>query len=62
MQVRDVALGERHDAHAGEGETLEESGRVLLVTTESIERLGQDDVGSSVQRVAHQSLETGPEQ
>jgi hypothetical protein len=62
MQVRDVALGERDDAHAGERETLEESGGVLLVAAESIERFGQDNVESSVQRIAHQRLETGAKQ
>jgi hypothetical protein len=58
MQVRDVALSERDDVHAGEREALEESGRVLLVPAESVQGLGEYDVESSVQRVAHQCLET----
>ena len=62
VQVRDVALGERDDVHAGEGETLEESGCVLLVPAESVQRLREYDVESSVQRVAHQRLETGAKQ
>ena len=62
VQVRDVALGERDDVHAGEGETLEESGGVLLVPAESIERFGEDDVESLVQRVSHQRLESGTQQ
>ena len=37
VQVRDVALGERDNVHAGEGEALEETGRVFLVAAESIE-------------------------
>jgi hypothetical protein len=53
VQVRDVALGECHDVHAGEGETLEESGRVLLVAAESIERFGEDNVEALVQRIPH---------
>ena len=62
MQMRNVTLGERDDVHAGEGEALEESGCVLLVAAESIERIGQDDVESSVQRVPHQRLEAGAKQ
>jgi hypothetical protein len=62
MQMRDVALGERNDVDAGEGEALEKSGGVLLVAAESIERFGHDNVESSVQRVTHQCLETGPKQ
>jgi hypothetical protein len=62
MQVRDVAFGKRDDVDAGEGETLKEPGRVLLVAAESIERFGQDNVESSVQRLAHQRLETRAKQ
>jgi hypothetical protein len=36
MQVRDVALSERNDVDAGEGEALEESGGVLLVATANL--------------------------
>src|SRR5690606_36023728 len=62
VQMRDVALGERNDVHASEGKPLEQSGRVLLVPTESVQRLCEYDVESSVQRVAHQRLETGTKQ
>ena len=62
MQVRDVALGERDDVHAGERESLEEAGRVFLVAAESVQRLGEDDVESPVQRIAHQRLESGAQQ
>ena len=48
MQMRDVTLGERDDVHAGEGETLEESGSVLLIAAESIECFGEDNVESLV--------------
>src|SRR5207244_10512496 len=34
MQVCDLALGERHDAYAEKGQTLEEAGGVCLVTAE----------------------------
>jgi hypothetical protein len=46
VQVRDVALGERDDVDAGEGETLEETGRVFLVAAEAVQRFGEDDVTS----------------
>ena len=62
MQVRDVALGESDDVHAGEGEALEESCGVFLVPAESIQRFREDDVESPVQRVAHQRLESGAKQ
>lgn len=58
VQVRDVAFGEGDDAHAGERETLEEPGGVLLVTAESIERLGQYHVEFAPQRGGHQRLES----
>jgi hypothetical protein len=62
VQVRDVTLGERDDVDAGESETLEEACGVFLVAAESIERFGEDDVETCVQRVAHQCLEAGAEQ
>jgi len=55
--VRDIALGERHDAHAGEREPLEESCRVFLIPAESIQRLCEHDVEPLVQRISHQPLE-----
>ncbi|MGB2715414.1 MAG: hypothetical protein WBC51_14630 [Vicinamibacterales bacterium] len=62
VQVRDVALGQRDDVHAREGEALEQTGRVFLVAAESIERLGEDHIESTVQRIAHQRLETRSKQ
>ena len=62
MQVRDVALGERDDVHAGESETLEETRGVFLVPTETVQRLREHNVESSVQRIAHQRLEAGAKQ
>jgi hypothetical protein len=62
MQVRDIPFRERDNVHAGEGETLEESGRVLLVPAESVQRLCEDDIESPVQRIAHQRLEAGAKQ
>src|SRR5688572_30063359 len=53
MQVRDVTLGERDDVDVSEGKTLEESGGVFLIPTESIERFGEDNVESPVQRITH---------
>ena len=57
-----ISPSERDDVHAGEGETLEESGRVLLVPAESIECFGHDNVEPSVQRVTHERLEAGAKQ
>jgi hypothetical protein len=62
VEVGDVALCERDDVHAGEGETLEESGRVFLVSAEAIQCLGEHDVKSPVQSIAHQRLESGTKQ
>ena len=62
MQVRDVALSERDDVHAGEREALEQSCGVLLVSAESIQRLREHHVESLVQRVSHHRLEAGTKQ
>jgi hypothetical protein len=56
MQVRDVAFGQRHDAHAGEREPLEQARRVFLIAAEPVERFGQDDVELVPQRLAHETL------
>jgi hypothetical protein len=62
VRVGDVALSERDDVHAGEGEALEESGRVFLVATEAVQRLCEHDVKAMVQGIAHQRLESGAQQ
>ena len=62
VQVRDVALGERDDVDAGEGEALEEAGRVFLVAAEAVQRLGEHDVEPAVERIAHQRLESRAQQ
>jgi hypothetical protein len=62
VQVRDVSSGEGDDIHAGEGEALEESGGVLLIPAEPVQRLREYDVKSPVQRVPHQRLEAGAKQ
>ncbi len=62
VQVRDVALGERDDVDAGKGQSLEEAGGVFLVAAEPVQRLGEDDIESAIQRIAHQRLETRAEQ
>ena len=56
VQVRDVALGKRHDVDAGECQTFEEAGRVFLVAAEAVQRLGEHDMESAVQRITHQRL------
>ncbi len=62
VQVRDVALGERHDVHAGEGEALEQSRSVFLVAAEAVQRFSQYHIESTVQCIAHQRLETRAQQ
>ena len=59
MEVCDVALGERDDVHAGEGEALEETRGVFLVPTETVQRLREHNVEPSIQRITHQRLEAG---
>ena len=55
VQMRDVTLGERDDVHADEGETFEKPGSILLIAAESIQRFGEDNVESPVQRVTRQA-------
>ena len=62
VQVRDVALGERDDVHAGEGEALEETRGVFLVPTETVQRFREDNVEPSIQRIPHQRLKAGAKQ
>jgi hypothetical protein len=62
VQVRDVALGESNDADAGEGETLEQTGSVFLVTAKAIQRFREDDIETPIERVAHQRLKAGTQE
>jgi hypothetical protein len=62
VQVGDVAFGDRDDVDAGKRQSLEQGCGVLLIATESVKRLGQDDVESPVQRIAHQCLESRAQQ
>jgi hypothetical protein len=61
VQVGDVAFGDRDDVDAGKRQSLEEASGVFLVAAESIQRLGQDDIESAVEGIAHQRLETSAE-
>lgn len=61
VEVRDVALRQRHDVHAGECQTFEQTGGVFLVAAESIQRLGEDYVETPVERIPHQRLESRAE-
>jgi hypothetical protein len=54
VEVRYVAFRKRHDVHAGECEPLEQAGRVFLVAAEAVQRLGEDDIESPIQRIPHQ--------
>ena len=38
MQLADLALGHRHQPHAGEGQLLEQAGHVLLVAAQPVQR------------------------
>jgi hypothetical protein len=62
VQVRDVALSQRDDVDAGDGEALEEACCVFLVPAKTVQSLREYDVKSPVQRVTHQSLESGAKQ
>jgi hypothetical protein len=42
--MADLALSQRDDPHADEGEPLVDRGCVLLIAAEAIERFGDDDV------------------
>ena len=44
------------------GEALEEAGRVFLIAAEAVQRLGEHDIESTVQRIAHQRLEARAQQ
>jgi hypothetical protein len=61
VQVRDVAFGDCDDVYASERQSLKQAGGVFLVAAESIQRLGQDDIESPVESIAHQRLETRAE-
>ncbi|HWI16259.1 MAG TPA: hypothetical protein VNT81_00825 [Vicinamibacterales bacterium] len=56
--MRDLAFSQRHDPNAEKCQSLEEAGCVFLVTAESIERLGNDNVEFAIEGTAHQRLET----
>ena len=62
VEVCDVALGQGDDVHAGEGEALEESGRVFLVTAEAIQRFCEHDIEPTIECVAHQRLKSGTQE
>ena len=62
VEVRDVALGEHHDVHAGERQALEQAGGVFLVTAEAVQCFGQDDVDLAAQGVGHHRLEARPQE
>ena len=62
MEVRDFAFSKSHDTDTKEGQTLEEAGSVFLISTEAVERLGEDDIELALERTAHQRLKTRPQQ
>ena len=60
VQLVDLALGQRHQFDAGEGEVLEQGGDVLLVAGEPVEGLGDDDVEGAGAGVLQQLLVARP--
>jgi hypothetical protein len=62
VQVGDVAFRECDDVHACKGEAFEQAGGVFLVAAKAVEGFGEDHIESTVERVAHQRLETGSKQ
>ena len=44
MELVDLALGQGEQLYPGKGQMLVEGGDILLVTRETIQRLGDDDV------------------
>jgi hypothetical protein len=60
MQLRDVTFRQGDHPHAGEGQMLVEAGDVLLVATDTIQRLGDDDIEAGCTGICHQLLEARP--
>src|SRR5690348_15720751 len=61
MQLADLALGNRGEFHAREGELLVEGGYILLIAGEAVERLGDDDIELTLASILEQALIAGPE-
>jgi hypothetical protein len=62
VQVRDLALGQGDDLHAGERHALEDAGHVLLVAADAIEALCEHHLEAAAQRVREQRLDAGADE
>jgi hypothetical protein len=62
VEVGDFALGKGHNPNAKERQSLEEASGVFLVATEAVKRLREDNVEFTVERPAHEGLESWSEQ
>ena len=62
MQLRDVALRQSDDPHAGELHALEQARNVLLVTAEPVHGLGEYDIEATASCVLDQLLDARPQQ
>jgi len=60
MQFGDLALGERHERHAGKFEMLVEDGDIGLVAADTVQRFRQNDLELARLRVLQERLDTRP--
>lgn len=58
VQFRNLALGQRHQLHAGELKMLVQSGDISLVARNPIERLGEDHLKLTGLGILQQRLHT----
>ncbi len=57
-----LTFSKRHETHTEKCQSFEESGRVFLITAESIERFRQNDIELTIERTAHQRLKSWSQQ
>ncbi|GAK33940.1 hypothetical protein AQ1_01833 [alpha proteobacterium Q-1] len=62
MELTDVAFGERHHAHPGEGEAFVDAGDILLIAGDAVERFGEHNIEAPGLRVLQKRLDTWPDQ
>src|SRR5258708_20203413 len=60
MELVDLALGQGEQLYPGKGQMLVERGDILLVTGETVERLGDDDFEGAGAGILEQFLIGGP--
>ena len=57
MQFTDLALGDRHQLHAGKAEVFVEAGDVFLVTADPVQRFRQNDIEAADPGIRQQGQE-----